>query len=74
MAVKLYLLSGSQRMLDNADSARLDDGFFVVTRRDPTTGRVNTLLTLRSEDVVAAEVLKDGVLVDYVLGRGESPT
>jgi hypothetical protein len=72
MAVTLFLSSGTQRIIEAADSARLDEAFFLVTRRDPGSARVDTLLTLRSIDVVAAEVLKDGVRTDYVLGRGQT--
>ena len=73
MAVRLFLSSGTERTIDTADAARLDVHFFVVTRRDPGTGRVDTLLTLRSVDVVAAEVCTNGIRTDYVLGRGETP-
>jgi hypothetical protein len=72
MVVTLFLSSGTQRIIEAADSAHLADAFFLVTKRDPGTGRVDTLLTLRSTDVVAAEVLKDGVRTDYVLGRGQA--
>ena len=76
MPVRLFLSSGAQRTLDTADSARLDDAFFIVTRRDPRTGRVETLLTLRSVDVVGAEVLTNGVywvpLFELLEARGFS--
>jgi hypothetical protein len=72
MAVRLFLSSGTQRTIDAADSAHSDDVFFVVTRRDSGTGRLDTLLTLRSTDVVAAEVLNGGVRTDYILGRGQT--
>ena len=57
-------------MLDTADSARLDEPFFLVTRSYPEIRQVETVLTLRAEDVVAAEILENGVRIDYVLGRG----
>jgi hypothetical protein len=72
MAVRLFMSSGAERTIDTADSARLDDAFFVVTRRHPETGRLDTVLTLRSTGVVAAEVLEDGVRTHYVLGRGQT--
>jgi len=71
VAVKLFLTSGTERIVETADSAHSDDAFFVVTRRDTGTGRVDTLLTLRSSDVVGAEVLKDGVRTAYIPGRGQ---
>jgi hypothetical protein len=58
LAVRLFLSSGAQRTVESADAARLDDPFFIVTRRDANTGRVDTLLTLRAVDVVAGEVVK----------------
>jgi hypothetical protein len=73
MTVRLLLSSGTERTIETADSARLDDPFFIVTRRDPQTGHVYTLLTLRGVDVIAAEILKDGVRTDYVLGQGRHP-
>jgi hypothetical protein len=72
VAVRLFVSSGTERTIDTADSARSDDAFFVVTRRDPVTGRLDTLLTLRSTDVLGAEVLEDGVRTDYIVGRGQS--
>ena len=72
MAVRLFLSSGTERTIETADAARLDDFFFIITRRDPQSGRIDTLLTLRSADVIAAEVLTNGVRTDYVLGRGQS--
>jgi hypothetical protein len=72
MAVKLFFVSGIQRTVDTADSARLDAAFFIVARRDPETGRVDTVLTLRSTDVIAAEVLMNGIATDYILARGET--
>ena len=74
MAVRLFLSSGTQRAIDAADSAHLDDAFFKVTKRDPGTGRVDTLLTLRSTEVFVAEVLRDGVVTDLILGRGQAST
>ena len=42
--------------------------FFLVTRKDPFSGRIGTLLTRRSVDVVGAEVFIDGASIDYILG------
>jgi hypothetical protein len=74
MAVKLFLTSGAERILETADAARLEGAFFVVTRWHSEIRQLETILTLRAEDVVAADVLKDGVSVDYVRGRGRPPT
>jgi hypothetical protein len=73
MAVRLFLSSGTERMLETADAARLDEPFFLVTRWHSEIRQVETVLTLRAEDVVAAEVLSNGVRVDYVVGRGRPP-
>jgi hypothetical protein len=62
--------SGQTRIIDGADSAALEDAFFVITRRDSRTGRIYVVLTLRSEDVVGAEILTDGVRTAYVAGKG----
>jgi hypothetical protein len=69
IAVRLFLSSGCQRTVDAADSARLDGPFFLVRRWRPDLNRTETVLTLRSEDVIGAEVLKDGVRIDYIPGR-----
>jgi hypothetical protein len=71
MAVTLFLADGTQRTIDAADAARLDGPFFVVTRYYPDIRQLATVLTLRSEDVVAAEVLMDGVRVAYVPAWGK---
>jgi hypothetical protein len=59
MAVVIFPTSGAQRVVETADSARFDGPFFVVTRKDPFSARIDTLLTLRSIDVVGAEVFVD---------------
>ena len=40
----------------------------------PDLNRTETVLTLRSEDVIGAEVLKDGVRIDYIPGCGQAKT
>jgi hypothetical protein len=70
-AVRLFLSSGDQRTID-ADSARLDGHFFLVRRWYPDLNRTETVLTLRAEDVIGAEVLKDGVRIDYIPGCGQA--
>ena len=67
MAVRLFLPSGARRELD-ADGAHMDGPFFLVTRWDARLERTQTVLTLRFEDVVSAEVVKDGVSVEFVSG------
>jgi hypothetical protein len=74
MAVSLFLSCGVQRTVDAADSARLDGPFFIVSRWYPHLNRAETVLTLRSEDVIGAEVLKDGVRTDYIPGREKAGT
>jgi len=73
MAVRPILSSGTESTIHTADAARLDDAFFLVTERNPETGRVHTVLTMRSVDIFAAEVLTNGVATDYILGRGQAP-
>jgi hypothetical protein len=74
MAVRLFLSSEGQRTVDGADSARLEGPFFIVTRRYPDLNRTETVLTLRSEDVIGAEILRDGVRIDYIPGLGQART
>ena len=74
MAVRLFLSSGGQRAVDAADSARLDGPCLLVRRWHPDLNRTETVLTLRSEDVIGAEVLKDGVRIDYISGCGQART
>lgn len=42
----------------------------IVSRWYPDLNRTETVLTLLSEDVICAEVLKDGVRIDYIPGAG----
>ena len=63
-----------ERTVDAADSARLDGPFFLVRRWYPDLNRTETVVTLRSEDVLGAEVLKDGVRIDYIPGCGQAKT
>ena len=66
MAVKIRLKTGQERVVVNADGARLDDGWFLVTHSSPQTQHV--VLTLWSKDVVWAEVERDGRVIERVLG------
>ena len=72
--VILLLASGIQRTIEHADSACVDGPFFSVTRWYQDLNRRETVLTLRSDDVVAAEIVKDGVSINCVLGGGEPKT
>jgi hypothetical protein len=67
-AVTLFLASGDQRDVDG-DGAHMDGPFFLVTRWDPPLQCSHTVLTLRSCDVLWAEVQKNGKTV-FVLGAG----
>jgi hypothetical protein len=69
LAVRLFLSSGDQRTIAHADSARIEGSFFIVSRWYPDLNRRETVLTLRAEDVAGAEVLEDGVKIDYIAGR-----
>jgi hypothetical protein len=68
-AVKVLDASGEVRIIEGADSARLEDGFFEITRRDHRTNRIDVLLTLRSQDVIGAEILTNGIKTGYVEGK-----
>ena len=74
MAVRLFLSAGGERIIDAADSARLDGPFFLVRRWHPDLNRSDTVLSLRAEDVIGAEVLKDDVRIDYIPGCGQAKT
>jgi hypothetical protein len=74
MAVRLLLSSGTERVVEAADSVRLDGPFFLVSRSYPDLNRAETVLTLRSEDVIGAEVLKDGMRIAYVRGAAKGAT
>lgn len=71
MAVRVLLSSGERRIVEAADAAR-ERIFFEITqkRRAELT---HTVLTLRASDVVGAEIVKDGKVVDYVVG-GAGPS
>jgi len=74
MAVRLFLSSGAQRVIDDADGAGLDEPFCLVTKWYPAIRRRDTVLTLRAEDVLAAEVLQNDVVIDYVVGQKQEST
>lgn len=71
MAVRLLLTSGKRRVLSEADGARLDGAFFLITRLTGTS-REAVVLTVRSADVFGAEIVTDGELIDYVPGTGQT--
>jgi hypothetical protein len=68
--VKLRLSSGAQRDVEYADAARVDGLFFIVTRWYSDLNRRETVLTVRTEDIVVAEIFKDGRSTHCVLGGG----
>jgi hypothetical protein len=72
--VILLLASGVQRRIEHADSADVDGPFFIVTRWYQDLNLRETVLTLRSDDVVAAEIVEDGVKANCVLGGGALET
>jgi hypothetical protein len=74
MVVRLFLSPRGQRTVDAADSARLDGPFFLVRRWHPDLNRTEIVVTLRFEDVIGAEVLKDEVRIDYIPGCGQGKT
>jgi len=70
--VRLILTNGTNRTVENADSARSDGPFFIVARSAPDRGRIETVLTLRAQDVIAAEIYDGAVVIDRVLGTSRS--
>jgi len=56
------LASGKQRLIADADGARLDEALFVITRGD------ETVLTLPSTDVVGAQFEERGAVRYYIAG------
>jgi len=67
--VRLFLASGVQRDFD-PDGAHMDVLFFMVSRWDSLLKRCQTVLTLRSQEVVSAEIQRDGVSTEFVSGAG----
>ena len=70
MPVRLFLISGEERIVPTADAARVDGAFFAITRRSAGTDHVETVLTLRTQDVIFAEIVENDAVTDYVLGGG----
>ena len=62
MAVRIFLSSGKQRLVGDADGARLDGIFFLITRG------ADTVLTLAAADVVGAQIEEGGALRYYIAG------
>ena len=65
----MVLTSGERRMLPEADGARVDGGFFLITR-STGTARQEVVHTLWAAHVFGAEIMKDGKVIDYVPGAG----
>ena len=70
MAVTLFLASGARRVIKEADHAYMDGPFFIVTRWYPDVQESHTMLSLRSQDVVRAEIQNDDGTIEHVLGAG----
>jgi hypothetical protein len=74
VSVRVLLASGGQRIVETADGAVASGEFFIVTRRSTPGGSNETLLTVRAQDVVGAEIIVDGVVTGYVAGKGKAST
>jgi hypothetical protein len=48
----------------------LEGAFFTVTRWDPVTQEARTVMTVLAEQVIMAEIDKDGAMTEYVAGAG----
>jgi hypothetical protein len=70
MAVTVFLASGQRRVIRDADGAR-KEGFFLITCSYPTLRRVDTVLTLLSQDVIRAAIEVVGSDKSYVLGEAK---
>ena len=70
MAVRLFLASGGERVIDEADAVRVDEPFVLVTRWYPGIRQVQTVLTLLATDVTAAEVTANGIRTEYIVVNG----
>jgi len=68
------LVSGGERVVEEADGARLEGPFFVITRRHSRRDQRETVLTLPASDVVGAEIVINGTVTDYVAGGGKPST
>ena len=68
-AVRVFCSSGEVRTIHGADSALQDDAFFVITRRNHLTNGIDVVLTLRSQDVIGAEIVTNGIKTAYVEGK-----
>ena len=62
MAVRIFLASGKQRLIGDADGARLDGILFVITRG------AETVLTLAAAEVVGAQIEELGAMRYYIAG------
>jgi len=72
LAVTLFLTSGARRVVPEGDAAQMDGTFFMVTRFDTRLERIRTVLTLRSTDVISAEIQRADGTTEFVRGAGIS--
>ena len=71
--VILHLAPGVRRTIEHADSAHVDGPFLIVTRRYQGLNRRETVLTLRADDVVAADIVKEAATISRVPVRKARP-
>jgi len=72
VSVRVLLTSGTHRLIEKANAARAKEAFFEIVCHEGD-GRDYVLLTLRTADVVMAEILKGDIVVDRVPGGGSRP-
>lgn len=51
----------------------MDGPFFMVTRWDSRLQRTQIVLTMRSQDIVSAQIQNDDGTTEFVLGAGGLP-
>jgi hypothetical protein len=59
MAVTVVLASGKKRVVENADDARIEGAFFLVTKWYQPSQRPDTVLSLLTTDVVEVRIDTD---------------
>jgi hypothetical protein len=67
MAVRVFLTSGTMRVIAEADGADTDGYFIWFTTKDRRAGSDRrTVLTLRAADVVRVEIENDGGVTEII--------
>ena len=74
MAVKLFLVDGTERDYPDATSVAPGGPVFSISRWNPKRRKLEEVTAIQSKYVIRAEVSRDGILKEVIFSEGRRPS